>query len=699
MSTGWIADADYMDIDSIELKNIYKNYPVRDYLENANKLGIASTKGVGKTFLLKAKRLHSQSKGEICYPQDNMLNVIIAPSIHSNLTNYFEDYSNWILLWESAIVLSIFSHYPKDKGEVFKNSPYHKQLLDLTSSGEVSFYFSKLISSDSRKLLVNLKYEAALALDEIHKIQNSICIFIDRIDQAFENQVHQIPGQTKMSSGNRNASFWQYAQLSLAQAAYQIRAVNQHVKVYYAIRKEAMKGAEAFIEEYQNFHGSIVSLNYSREELEEMMNIYIQQQEDCNLIKAEYKYTDPQYAFFGMKTIPHVRIQNEREKCFDYLLRHTLGRPRDIMMFCNDITTYGLKRKNRKQVLRSRINICSKNLLESYLFQTERFLFNINTEDLNVLFDLIQSNKITLKMLKSICNQFNRYFEDKYGDSSFDCSECNICEKLHPFCQLYNVGLLGVVANDRTIRFKHISEGLLEHGNHFLPYSQFYYLHSAVANKVQLIRESKGKNFLLSNEIVGHRNRIKYDLPRINKKNIKANKVFISSTCYDLARERTAIREKLISMGYDVVQSDANGFNTRVRNTHIHDHCIKEALKCKKMVFVIGERYGSEYLGTEYKKEKTELVLAGISNPSISLMEYYVASKHKLDIYVFFKKGIMDAKCEYKNTNTNTSQIDVNVFSIMDFISKQINNSWMKDYEDIENLKELVFINMSKLNK
>lgn len=697
MSNIWVDDADYMDINSEELRNIYKNYCVKDYLEYTNKLGIASTKGIGKTFLLKAKRINSQENGEICYPKDNMLNVIFVPSIHASIVKYLEDYNNWVFLWESAILLSIFTHLFKETHEnYFLRCPNHKDLIDYIGSGEVSYYFARLITTDSRKLLSDLKSEIALALDELYKIRSSICIFIDRIDQAFENQVHAIAGQTKMSSGNKNASFWQYAQVSLAQAAYQIRAKNTHVKIYYAIRQEALYGAESMIEEYQNFHGSIVSLNYSGDELEAMMNTYILKEKDENLILPEFKKSNPQLAFFGIANIPHKRIKNENEKCFDYMLRHTLGRPRDIMVMCNDLVSYGHISKNRVNTIRSRINICSKNLLESYIFQTENFLFNIVTEDLNVLYNFIPSNKITLRMLKKICNQFNTYFQDKYNQNLDDCFcvGCARCEKMHPFCQLYNVGLLGIVANDNTIRFKHISEGLLTYGNHFLPHSKFYYLHPAVANKVQLIRESRGKDFILCNEIVGHRNCIKFDKPRINYLNRRANKVFISSTCFDLKEERIAIHQQLYDMGYDAIKSDDFRFNTRVNSMHIHDHCICEALKCKNMIFIIGSNYGSEYLGNKFKQEKEELIAMGFANPSISLMEYYVASKHKVIIHVFFHKKIMSAKYATKENKDN--MVDARVFDVMDFITNQIINSWMCEYEDISILKQLVFINLSK---
>ena len=56
------------------------------------------------------------------------------------------------------------------------------------------------------------------------------------------------------------------------------------------------------------------------------------------------------------------------------------------------------------------------------------------------------------------------------------------------------------------------------------------------------------------------------------------------------------------------------------------------------MIFIIGSNYGSEYLGNKFKQEKEELIAMSFANPSISLMKYYVASKHKVIIHVFFIK-------------------------------------------------------------
>lgn len=54
----------------------------------------------------------------------------------------------------------------------------------------------------------------------------------------------------------------------------------------------------------------------------------------------------------------------------------------------------------------------------------------------------------------------------------------------------------------------------------------------------------------------------------------------------------------------------------------------------------------------------------------------------------------MSAKYATKENKDN--MVDTRVFDVMDFITNQIINSWMCEYEDISILKQLVFINLSK---
>ena len=58
----WILDADGIEFDNREINNIYRTNTVDEFLDNEKKLGIAAPRGLGKTFLIKAKRMIMQNK-------------------------------------------------------------------------------------------------------------------------------------------------------------------------------------------------------------------------------------------------------------------------------------------------------------------------------------------------------------------------------------------------------------------------------------------------------------------------------------------------------------------------------------------------------------------------------------------------------------------------------------------------------------
>ncbi len=58
----WTEDADVIRWDEKRLCMVFENQRIKDYLRSNRKLGIAGTKGQGKTFLIKVKRARYQKK-------------------------------------------------------------------------------------------------------------------------------------------------------------------------------------------------------------------------------------------------------------------------------------------------------------------------------------------------------------------------------------------------------------------------------------------------------------------------------------------------------------------------------------------------------------------------------------------------------------------------------------------------------------
>lgn len=79
----WTEDADIIQWDEKQLNFLYQNQRIIDYLRNNRQLGIAATKGQGKTFLIKYKRVQYQNATSIlednniaCFPKDIMVDTL-----------------------------------------------------------------------------------------------------------------------------------------------------------------------------------------------------------------------------------------------------------------------------------------------------------------------------------------------------------------------------------------------------------------------------------------------------------------------------------------------------------------------------------------------------------------------------------------------------------------------------------------------
>ena len=133
---------------------------------------------------------------------------------------------------------------------------------------------------------------------DVYKRQ--IHIFIDKVDQAFSKDLQRIHGNSRLS---RNASFWQYSQYSLACAAYEILSANSHIKVYFSIRQEALIDAHIIAGNLKrNINTYIVSLQYSREDLFELFNLYVLKEHPTNLVNRHSQKNNQLEAFIGQNS-------------------------------------------------------------------------------------------------------------------------------------------------------------------------------------------------------------------------------------------------------------------------------------------------------------------------------------------------------------------------------------------------------------
>jgi len=110
-----------------------------------------------------------------------------------------------------------------------------------------------------------------------------------------------------------------------------------------------------------------------------------------------------------------------------------------------------------------------------------------------------------------------------------------------------------------------------------------------------------------------------------------APRVFISSTCYDLADERDGLAEFCASFGFDVTLSERGDIFFHP-DLHTHVSCVRETSNCQLFILIIGGRFGGKYVSDKTKSvtnaEYAAAVEAGI--PTFTFVKQDVLSDHNV---------------------------------------------------------------------
>lgn len=723
----WIVDADQIQMRDFDNRILYRTETVDSFVYNDRNLGIEGPKGLGKTYLMKSKRMLSQQEGILCLPQDAMCDILDKVTFEESMGKYLQDYANWVDLWKAAICISI--HKACIQGEELEEQLLNAIKEENNKSDELylKIYFNpfitttcqimnKLINSE-RSLVRSLQTRIPFYMAVVKKIRKPVHIFIDKTDQALRDNLHYIGGASKMSRGPSNSSYWSFGQLALAEASYQIFIQNSHIKVFYSIRSEALVGAESFTNLFVQLKSYMVKLEYSFFEMKQMFEHYVSIEDDKWLIFPEDRHSDPARAFVGINSIEHGYVTNEAgehkiEQFFSYLFRHSLKRPRDIMHICYRLCYSQLRNlsddNSRKKEIRHVVNQESRLLLQSYLREMGPFVFDNNDEKWDIFWKMIDTNVFSYDYAQELCSLINASTEEN------TCMrQCNSCPEFKPFSALYNTGLLGVVAKNNVdddptiIRFQSTGQTIIQTNEEILPHVSLYFLHPMVTNKVEAVRLDRNNNFDICRElIVGDGYEIdENSIVRIRRKEDdrrnrkRAKSIFLSSTCFDLHDCRRMIYRELARYDYQVVMSERNDFGMPLDDINSYDFCLDKVSECNQLIYIIGERYGGPYRGIKYKSLADEIkqINPRIGEPSISMMEFYLAKKLGKTTRVFTKKDIYNERSTYEKNKDNTSfkpafAQNIKVFEIISTITRLETGNWFKTYEDLDDLLEIIKI-------
>lgn len=490
ISCSWMVDATYIkDLNALNSDLLFITPQIKEFLdiESGSKNFIIGTKGIGKTLFLRYKRLLYQDFIEankdlkiILMPKNDLVDR--RPIIYEFTKDKIEYFSNenvWADIWLLSILLSSLkatreSNYHVED-ENFKdlfaklNSSNFNRFLNLLNSIHINpTDFLGEIVTYPIKDIDELRKEIDSLISLVRSIDLNVVFFIDNIDELFK-----VYNQQKLL-----IPAWYNPQIGLMNAVLILSRMCRGIEVNASIRKEAFLKIQQDDPNCFELKEHVLDLTYTKNELKVIFVKNIKSMDRKKLVYPEDLNYLPLNSFFGFNFIRNEDIKKE-ENIFDYIYRHTLQRPRDLMVIGAAIEDMSKFDKNTRSIKRC-IDSLTREIGEQYISEVTPHI-DICKEDLYELFKLMDTNIYTYDRLKTICCKFN-------SENSCEAKKCNECSKTHIFCNLYEIGLLGALIGHvyGTKKYqKFLPPGaMLFKCDSFLPESYLYLLHPVLYENI-----------------------------------------------------------------------------------------------------------------------------------------------------------------------------------------------------------------------
>jgi hypothetical protein len=435
-----------------------------------DKFIVIATKGFGKTLLLKAKRILYQREGRsACLPIGNLLDKPIGDKIFGReaLAFFAASPLPWSKLWLTAIAVAALKHVGAVDG--LNVSPRLANLIDDGRLHGVIDHFVRLLDYTPSELQRCATDTDGHLVPRLRTIKAPLAIFVDGIDEYFNKHVESLQ-ISRSVTGELSPNVWHFAQLGLVEVAYQLRRINHHLKVFAAVRKEAYGRLPQRTAMSQQYRGSAVDIVYSPQSLREIFVNNIRLLKADRMVRPERSRTDPLEAFLGRAHVTHTYTR-EDEDVFEYVCRHTLLRPRDLMTIGERLAALRPEERRHEQFLKEAVNQAATEIAHEYLAEIAPHTGDLELE----------------QFLRRLPGHILARAE---VEKLFEEHNAGVAEAgaKHVLCALYRVGLLGYVHHDRirgesVQRFLRPGEATLEPDG-VLPRSTHYLVHPVLSDVI-----------------------------------------------------------------------------------------------------------------------------------------------------------------------------------------------------------------------
>jgi class 3 adenylate cyclase len=468
----WTVDADDIRVaEDLDEALLHRTPEIDDFLnlDRDDKFIVIGTKGFGKTLLLKAKRILYQREGRAtCLPTGHLLDKPIGDKIFGKEALSFFAASSlpWSKAWRTAIAVATLKHLGQASG-LKANSRLASLAADEGLRGVVD-HFVRLLDFAPSDLQRCATDTDSHLVPRLRAVNAPLAIFIDGVDEYFNKHIESRLGQSSVT-GEVSSNIWYYAQLGLVEVAYQLRRINHHLKVFAAVRKEAYARLQTTVMA-QQYRGSAIDIVYPVESLREIFVNNIRLEKTDRMVRPGRLRADPIEAFLGRTKVLHI-YTGEHEDVFDYVCRHTLLRPRDLMTIGEHLAALRPEERRDEYRLKESVNLAATEIAQEYLSEIAPYIGDL---DLERFFRRVPGHVLTRDEVEELFQNHN--------------VEAGGIDEKHVFCALYRVGLLGCPHHDWVRgawvqRFLRPGEGTLEPDG-VLPRATHYLLHPVLSDVI-----------------------------------------------------------------------------------------------------------------------------------------------------------------------------------------------------------------------
>jgi hypothetical protein len=488
----WSSDAGQIEIEELD-RVLYRTKAIDDFLAARNKYFLCANKGLGKTLLLTCKRtalmretvregLKSSEFIPVGRPYLDFMTDL--PSLSVNHQRLLESLESCKRLWGLAIRVAVISHQPGiSNDQHFPDLDRFPGVVAEWLRGEKvepTAVFREVLGysvGDIQRLIDHTRNWLERRFRAVH---SGTYLFIDKVDQALRET---------------STEAWIHCQAGLVEAAWDAMNANPHVRCFVSIRQEAFFNYESHIK--SNLYGATTIIRYGTADLQGMLDRLCRHYERCD-------------GFRDMVKLNVVRDSKRMvlEDSFEFLRRHTLGRPRDFVLVAGELSS----RRNElsEPEFRRVVTESAREVMVNVFHEMRPFLKCLyDRSDRRAFFELIPRNLLTSEDIVHLRLRFNKIHEG-VGDIAVDSIDKHL--GLHdPFEDLHRVGLLGIVVRD-----PHETKSLqsfLQPDNTVdldagLPPSPFYMVHPSLTDDIRRFRRPHPyhvfRNLPVGHDVVWH---------------------------------------------------------------------------------------------------------------------------------------------------------------------------------------------------